>query len=219
MARLFITEREIDFINDLTKEMTKDIIGQKIYYFPVSDTKSRVHQLYEESQEKVFDNPIVIDCRVKWMEAEVTTNQFTTEKKSKVEAWVQARDLLDKNIQMLEGDFFSYGPMFFEIIKMTFSNTIFGQVERLGGIHIVGMQARKGQFMAKIFGPTWEGYSDPDAVQETFIQQRGGQNREGITGDVHELIKKGIIETPTDGPREVSGRGDSTGAGSSFYDE
>lgn len=219
MARLFITEREIDFINDITKEVTKDVIGQQIFYFPVSITKSNVHELYEEAPEKIFDNPISIDCRVKWMEAEVTTTQFSVEKRSKVEVLIQSRDLLDKQIQLFEGDFFSYGQLFFEISKMTFSNTIFGQVERMGGIRIVGIQARKNQFIAKVFGPTWEGNSDPDAIQKEFVQQRGGTNKTGETGDTRNMIKKGVLDPALTGPREVSPLGDSTGAGSSFYDE
>jgi hypothetical protein len=219
MARLFITEREIDFISDLTKEITKDVIGQKIFYFPISATKSQVHQLYAEAPAKVFDNPIVIDCRVKWIEPEIITNQFTMERKFKIEALIQSRDLLDKGIQMYEGDFFSYGQFFFEIAKVTFPNTIYGQVERLGGVRITGLQARKTQFLAKVFGPTWEGFSDPDAVQDTFIQQRGADNREGETGDVHSLVQKGVLDTPLSGPQEVSSRGATTGAGSSFYDE
>ena len=40
MGRLFITQREINFINDIAKEVVKDVIGQKIYYFPISEIKS-----------------------------------------------------------------------------------------------------------------------------------------------------------------------------------
>ena len=40
MGRLFISPREINFINDVAKELVKDVIGQKIYYFPVSEIKS-----------------------------------------------------------------------------------------------------------------------------------------------------------------------------------
>mgnify|MGYP003127954346 FL=1 len=43
MARLFLTPREINFMNDIAKELVKDVIGQKIYYFPISEVKSRVH--------------------------------------------------------------------------------------------------------------------------------------------------------------------------------
>jgi hypothetical protein len=30
MARLFVSPREINFINDIAKELIKDVIGQKI---------------------------------------------------------------------------------------------------------------------------------------------------------------------------------------------
>ena len=64
MARLFITPREIDLISDITKEVVKDVVGQKIYYYPISDTKSKIHEVYQESPEKVFDNPIEINCLI-----------------------------------------------------------------------------------------------------------------------------------------------------------
>ena len=57
MARLFITPREIDFISDVTKEIVKDVIGQKIYYYSISVLKTKVHTVYEEAPEKVFENP------------------------------------------------------------------------------------------------------------------------------------------------------------------
>ena len=41
MARFFITQREINFINDIAKEVVKDVVGQKIYYFPISETKTK----------------------------------------------------------------------------------------------------------------------------------------------------------------------------------
>ena len=53
MARLFITPREMDFISDLTKEVTKDVIGQTIFYYKVREDVSEVHEIYEEAIEKV----------------------------------------------------------------------------------------------------------------------------------------------------------------------
>ena len=43
MARLFITPRELNFINDIAKEVIKDVIGQKVYLFQISEIKSKVH--------------------------------------------------------------------------------------------------------------------------------------------------------------------------------
>jgi hypothetical protein len=220
MGRLFITPREINFINDLSKEIVKDVIGQKIYYFPISEIKSRVHDVYEESPDKVFENPIELDCLVKYEPDEIRTNRFGSESYYSIEVYVQSRDLLDKQIELLEGDFFSYGLTFFEVIKAPQTEVIFGQIEHLRFTTITGKQSRKGQFISKVFGPTSEEYSDADAVQNTFVQQRGKTtNRNGVTGDVRELRKKGVLSEPLTGPKEVSPRGDTTKVGSSFYDE
>ena len=60
MARIFITPREIDFISDLTKEITKDVRDQKIYYYRIREELTNVHDVYEEAPEKVFDPPIEV---------------------------------------------------------------------------------------------------------------------------------------------------------------
>ena len=64
MSRLFITHREINFINDVVKELVKDIVGQKIYMYPISVLKSRVHDVYLEAPDKIYDNPIELDVLV-----------------------------------------------------------------------------------------------------------------------------------------------------------
>lgn len=218
MARLFITPREMNFINDISKEIIKDVVGQKIYYFPISEIKSKVHDVYEEASEKIFDDPIEIECLVKYNPQEITTGRFGSEENYTIEAYIQSRDLLDKQIEILEGDFFSYGTLFFEVIKAPATNTIFGQIEHKRFITITGKQSRKGQFLSKVFGPTSEQYTDEDAVQNTFVQQRGySKNRLGETADVRDLQKNGVLDKPISGPREVSPKGDKTGAGSSFY--
>ena len=105
------------------------------------------------------------------------------------------------------------------MIQAPDTDTIYGQVEHGGFTTVTGKQSRKGQFLSKPFGPTDESYSDPDAVQDTFVQQRGRpQNRLGMTGDVRALQKKGVLDKPiSEKPAEVSSKGDQTGAGSAFY--
>jgi len=219
MSRLFISPREINFINDLAKEMVKDVIGQHIYYYPISTTKSNVHDVYEESTRKVFENPIKLDALVKYQPQDIRANKFGTEEYYTIEAYVQERDMIDKGIKVVEGDFFSYGAVFFEIITVPDSNTIYGQVEHKGFITITGKQARKGQFETHVFGPTDERYSDPDAVQENYYQQRGySHNQEGVTGDVRDLQKDGVLDKPLTGPKGVTEKAGGP-AGSTFYGE
>ena len=220
MGRLFLTEREINLINDLAKELVKDVVGQKIYYFSISNIKSQVHDVYEESPDKVFENPIEIDALVKYSPQDVRTNRFGSEEYYSIECYLQFRDLLDKGISVSEGDFFSYGTTFFEVIKAPRTDVIFGQIEHKSYITITGKQSRKGQFLSKVFGPTSEEYSDADAVQTTYVQQRGfAENKLGITGDVRELQRKGVLDAPLTGPAEVSPSGDPGNVGSAFYDE
>ena len=218
MSRLFITPREINFINDIAKEMIKDVAGQKIYYYPISEIKSRVHDLYEEAIDKIFDDPIEIECFVKYEEPTTKTDRFGSEKYFSIMAYIQTRDLLDKGIEILEGDFFSFGSVFFEVVTSPGTNVLFGQVEHGGYITVSGKQSRKSNFISKVFGPTSEEYTDADAVQETFVQQRGfKENKLGVTADQRDLQKNGVLDKPISGPKEVSAKGDDTNAGSGFY--
>lgn len=219
MARLFITPREVDLISDVTKEVMKDVIGQKVYYYRVREEYSQVHDVYEESPEKVFDPPIEIDALIEWDSSKVTTNQFGTEKYQKIVVYIQHRDMMDKNIDIREGDYLSYGTNFFELTTVEDDSLVFGLIEYATGYKITCTQARIGQIDKQPLGPTSEDYSDPDAVQETFVQQRGlERNRLGPTGDVRDLIKDGKLDPPEQ-PAEVSKRGSPNKIESSFYDE
>jgi len=223
MSRLFITPREVDFINDLSKEIVKDVIGQKIYFFSISLAKTKVHDIYEEAPEKIFDDPIELEALIDWQPAEVRTNQFGHERFTSLEAFVHSRDLIDKSVRISEGDFFSYGSQFFEITSAIVISQIYGEIEHSMGIKLVGREARQSQFRSRVFGPTSEKYSDKDAEQETFVQQRGfDKNKLGDTGDKRALQEKDVLDAPISGPAEVSPQGASTDDSeqtSSFYDE
>jgi hypothetical protein len=197
MARLFITPREINFISDITKELIKDVVGQKIIYYPISEIHTKTHE-------------------------------FGIDAQYKIEVFIQHRDLVEKGINVNIGDFFSFSDVFYEITERSFMRNIYGMPEHKDGVRLVGTKARDSQFIAPLEGPTDIKYTDPDAVQETFVQQRGNkEDSEGNpTGDVRDLVKNGVLDPPLTGPKEISNKGDSpegTGSnfnkGSAFYDE
>lgn len=214
MARLFITPRELDLISDLTKEVIKDVIGQVIFYYPIRTDVTSVHDVYEESTEKIFDAPIEIDALVEWSPGEIKTTKFGNEKFHSIEARVHARDLTDKDLRMKIGDFFSYGAVFFEITQVVTISKIFGQVEHVTGYKLAGKQARDGLIDKMVQGPAAQTLETEAVSQEIFVQQRGATTNElGETADRRELQADGKLDAPITGPKKVS----PDGINSSFY--
>ena len=218
MARLFITPREVDLISDLTKEVIKDVAGQRVFYYRVREDLSNVHDVYEESPTKVFDPPVEIEARVEYEPEEIRTNQYGSEEYYSINVFFHERDLLDRDIVVRTGDYFSYGDTFFEITSAVIESNVYGQIEHAIGTKVVGKQARMGQIDVQPLGPTSESYTDDDAVQDTFVQQRGvEENRLGKTDDKRQLQQDGKLDPPPEGPVEVSPKGDTSGISSSFY--
>ncbi len=217
MPRLFISPREIDFFNDIAKEITKDIVGQVIYYYPISIEKSDTHPVYEEAIRKVFENPIQIECLVEWNPSDITTTRFGHDATANISVWIQSRDMIEREIELREGDFFTYGSQIFEVTTVRTFRNIYGQVEFDDGIELRGKQARKDVFAVIAQGPTEESFSDDDAVQDTFKQQRGLTDT-----DERNLVENEVLEAPDiTEPAEVSPRGTKSPskAKSGFYGE
>ena len=141
MARLFITSREIDLISDLTKEIHKDVIGQVIYYYPIREDVTKVHDVYEEAIEKIFDAPIEIDARLEWQAKDISTDKFGHHSTYNIMAYIHYRDVIDRGLEIREGDYFSYGDNFFEIVSTKYDSTIYGQIEHYTGYVLLGKTA------------------------------------------------------------------------------
>jgi len=190
MARLFIGQREVQFINDLTKEFIKDVAGQFINYFPVSTIKSSVHKIYNESLQKIFENPIMIPALVGMPEYSSKTTNFGPDIEAKVEVLIQYKDLQDKGIILSEGDFFSYDDILYEVL--TFTNAgknIFGLAEYNVSWKITARSARLNQIdVPNIPNPRLA----PDDIERVYEQQRGLPitNDGDPTGDVREMRER-----------------------------
>ena len=222
MSRLFITPRELNFISDITKEIIKDVVGQKIYYYPISELKTKTHGVYNEALQKVYDNPVSLDALVdNNFQSDTKIDKFGIDAQFKVEVYLQHRDLVDKGINVSIGDFFSFSDVFYEITERVFMRNIYGLPEHKDGVKLIGTKSREGLFKAPTLGPTDISRPEADAVQNEFHQQRGEAldvNGE-VTGDKRDLVENGVLDKPLTGPKEVSPNGDPQRVGSAFYDE
>lgn len=220
MARLFITQRELDFFSDIAKEVIKDINGQKIYYYPISEEKTKTHPVYDEATRKIFDNPIIIEALIdNSFEKETVINKFGVDKDYKIEVFIHYRDIIERGIEPSIGDYFTFSDIIFETTEVVIMRNIYGQAEYPDGIRLVGSSTREESIELLIKGPTDISYSDADAEQKTFVQQRGyASNEEGNTGDQRALVEKGIIDPGLSGPQKVNEAADTHGR-NAFYDE
>ena len=215
MARLFVGQREVDFFSDIAKEIIKDVAGQKIYYYTIREDLSDIHSVYEESMEKIFNPPIELECLVEWQPSEVKTSQFGHEQIKTISAFLHGRDLIDRDLNILQGDYISYGDIFFEVTSLIYDKLAYGQVERVVSLKLNAKQTRIDHIFKKAIGPTYEGYTDSDAIQTTFEQQRGTTEH-----DQRQLQKDGIIDAPISGISKVSPDGSKKSVNniwSSFY--
>ena len=173
MSRLFITNRELNFISDVTKEIVKDVIGQKIYYYPISEIKTKTHDVYNEALKKVYDNPIILDALVdNSFQTETKLDKFGIDAQYKIEVFLQHRDLVDKGIDVNIGDFFSFSSIFYEITDRTFMRNIYGLPEHKDGIKLVGLMSREGLFNTTLMGPTDIKFSDSNANRKVSGSSR-----------------------------------------------
>jgi len=219
MPRLFVGQKEINFLADITKELTHDVVGTEIVYYPINELKTKTHGIYNESSAKVFDNPIRIAALIDTTnQQQTTTGKFGVDAHWTIEVYIQYRDLLDRGINCNVGDMFSFSDVFYRVDDKVILKSSFGLPEYRNSIKITGGKARETEFQALIQGPTDEKYTDADAVQKVFVQERGfSENSQGKTGDKRAMIENGILELPPDGPKEVSPRGNDEDTGSSFY--
>lgn len=215
MARLFLGQKESDFFSDITKELIKDVAGQKIYYYQLREDLTQTNSLYGESQDKMFNPPIEIECLVEWGQAEIKTSKFGHETLYDVTVFLHPRDLLDRGLEVRVGDYFSYGSNFFESTSISVEKFVKGQVERIASYKMKGKMARSQHINVVPLGPTSEQYTDDNAIQNTFEQQRGFNPE-----DKRQLRSDGVLEEPISGPSRVAPDGtvkSINGIGTGFY--
>jgi len=215
MARLFVGQKEQDFFADIAKELIKDVAGQKIYYYTVREDLSDIHEVYEESPHKIFNPPVELECLVEWQPSEVRTTQFGHEQIKTINAFLHNRDLIDRNLDVKQGDYISYGEFFFEITSLIYDKLNYGQIERVTSVKLTAKQARIEHILKSSLGPTYEGYTDKNAIQNSFEQQRGQTE-----SDTRQLVQDNVLDSPIGGPRKVAPDGSKksiNSIGSSFY--
>lgn len=162
MARKFITTRELAMIDSWNKELIQGVVQQSIIYYAISYEESRIHDVYDESIEKVWASPVRINARVEFDQTATKAGGGHLDSGYSLSVMCHADELEDRDIKPREGDFIEYGRLFFEVSSVATTQPVFGQISDRLMVKLTCVPSREGQFKAE--GSTADGIDNSHPV-------------------------------------------------------
>ena len=147
---LFLGEKERNLVKQVNDELVEKVIGQQILYYPIDMETTNFHDLYGEAIEKTFLPPVRVFALVKFDDEGTSyLDSVGIDGSSQITVHFHKRRLTeDQNLFVREGDFVLYGERYYEIIKLSSSRKLFGQVNQTFETSAICKRARKGLFDA-----------------------------------------------------------------------
>ena len=147
---LFTGEKERNFVKQVTDEVVERVVGQGIFYYPISIEHTEVHEVYGEAITKTFLPPVRVYALVEWNEFITETGKYGVDRRRAITIHFHKRRLTeDQNLYVREGDFVKYGDLFYEIVSLSEPQQLFGQTDTKVEIVAKCIRAREGKFNAK----------------------------------------------------------------------
>ena len=147
---LFLGKKERDLVKQVNDELVEKVIGQQILYYPIDMETTNFHDLYGEAIEKTFLPPVRVYALVKFDDEGTSyIDSVGIDGSSQITVHFHKRRLTeDQDLFVREGDFVLYGERYYEIIKLSSSRKLFGQVNQTFETSAICKRARKGLFDA-----------------------------------------------------------------------
>ena len=147
---LFTGQKEKDFVKQINDEVIERIIGQGVFYYPISVEHTEFHEIYGEAIIKTFLPPVRVHALVEWNEFITETGKFGVDRRRAITVHFHKRRLTeDQDLYVREGDFVKYGDLFYEIVSLSEPQELFGQNQSKMEIVAKCIRAREGRFNAK----------------------------------------------------------------------
>tara|TARA_R110002167_G_scaffold30455_1_gene100871 strand:+ start:6137 stop:6622 length:486 start_codon:yes stop_codon:yes gene_type:complete len=147
---LFLGQKERDLVKQVNDELIERVVGQGVFYYPISMEHTNFHPVYGEAITKTFLPPVRVYALVLWQGYTTEVTQFGIDKRPSITVHFHNRRLTeDQDLYVREGDFVKYGDTFFEIVSWNQPKQIFGQVDHKMEIEVQCVKAREGLFDAK----------------------------------------------------------------------
>ncbi len=147
---LFTGKKERDLVKQVNDELIERVIGQTVVYYPIDIEHTQYHDLYGEALRKTFLPPVRVYALV---EFEGITTEYNPsvglDKASTITVHFHKRRLTeDQDLFVREGDFVLYGSIYYEIVTLSETTRLFGQIDHRVEISAKCIRAREGLFDA-----------------------------------------------------------------------
>ena len=147
---LFLGEKERNLVKQVNDELIERVIGQGIFYYPISMKYTDFHRVYGEAIKKTFLPPVRVYALVVWEGYVTEMTNLGLDKRLSIKIHFHNRRITeDQDLYVREGDFVKYGDTFFEIVSWNQPRPLFGQVDNPVEIEVQCIKAREGTFNAK----------------------------------------------------------------------
>lgn len=147
---LFLGKKERDLVKQVNDELIERVIGQGVFYYPVSIKDTNFHTLYGEAIEKTCLPPVRVYALILWEGYVTETTTFGIDRRPSIVVHFHKRRLTeDQDLYVREGDFVQYGTTLYEIVQLNEPKQIFGQIDHKMEIEAKCIKARDGVFNAK----------------------------------------------------------------------
>lgn len=144
---LFLNKKERDLVKQVNDELVERIVGQQVLYYAIDVDKTNYHSLYGEAIEKTFLPPVRVYALIDWEGIKTSTDKYGLDIMTTLTIKFHKRRLTeDQDIFVREGDFVSYGGLFYEIVTLEEPKQLFGQADHRYQINAKCVRARKGLF-------------------------------------------------------------------------
>ncbi len=147
---LFLGKKERDLVKQVNDELIERVVGQGIFYYPISMEHTNFHPTYGEAIEKNFLPPVRVYALIMWEGYETQTTNMGIDRRPSIVIHFHKRRLTeDQDLFVREGDFVLYGETYYEIVQLNEPKQIFGQVDHKMEVEAKCIKAREGVFDAK----------------------------------------------------------------------
>ena len=111
---LFGSNRDYNLLKKINRELLSDIIEQEILYYK-PDLENIVTNLYGESLDKIYKEPVKLNCLIVRGDQVIDTNEFGPDAIREMSFAFLRDDLVDANNLVEMGDIIVWNEYYFEV--------------------------------------------------------------------------------------------------------